>query len=59
MKAVIGCLAGMMVAYLAGAFVMWDFNPGDWPEGARFAVAALALPFSIGGAVANKFEGKV
>lgn len=28
------------------AYVMWDFNPGNWPEKARFSIAVFGVPLA-------------
>jgi hypothetical protein len=34
---------GPIFAYVAGAFVVWDLNPGNWRSDGRYAVALLAV----------------
>lgn len=41
-----GALVGVFVAYLLGAFAVWDLNPGHWDSVARLICAALIFPTS-------------
>jgi len=35
------------LSYLIGAFVAWDFYPGNWDSFGRYLIAVLALTMSI------------
>lgn len=51
MKKLARCaIAGLLpylVLYLFGAFIAWDFQPGDWPVEGRFFLAMSALLSSL------------
>jgi hypothetical protein len=36
-----------VIVYLCFAFVLWDFNPGNWHEAARFICVVLAISGTI------------
>jgi hypothetical protein len=35
--------APLVLAYLGVSFVMWELNPANWPEGARFVTVIIGL----------------
>ena len=37
----LGFALGFSLPYLAGAFVAWDFNPGDWGPRWRYIIGVL------------------
>jgi hypothetical protein len=39
--------APAIIIYLCFAFVLWDFNPGNWHEAARFICVVLAISGTI------------
>lgn len=47
-----GALAGVLLAYLFGAFVAWDLDVGEWLAPWRFIVAlgAFILALALGDA---------
>ena len=47
MKHVIPIILSCLIAYLTGAFILYEYNPGQWPEASRAVVvyAAVALLF--------------
>ena len=38
--AFVGVLA---LSYALGAFIIWNANPGEWPQSARFIIGAFAF----------------
>lgn len=41
----------MLFIYGMGAFILWQWNPRWWEEGARFAVAFFGTVFALAGVV--------
>jgi hypothetical protein len=42
-KAALASTSTLMLAWLFGAFVAWDFNPGNWAADYRFRVAFFGV----------------
>ena len=36
-----------IATYLSVGFILWDFSPGSWSHGARFALVWVAVLLSI------------
>ena len=47
MKTILAAIAGLCTTYLAFVFVMWEFNPGEWNEVARFICVWLGILASV------------
>jgi len=46
-------IAVMLLGYLLGSFVVWDYNPGNWDFGIRVAAVTLSTFFAAGISMAN------
>lgn len=46
-NATIAFFGWIVVVFLVGAFVAWDFNPAHWPSEGRFIVALFGLTSGI------------
>jgi hypothetical protein len=51
MKRVCLALAVFPSVYLLGAFIAWDFNPGNWDASARAFVVFFAIWIAAGVAI--------
>ncbi len=52
----VSCLA---VVYLMGVFIVWDWNPGKWPDVGRFVFAWIGGCGSIGAGCALYFKDQM
>ncbi len=43
LSALAGGASADLLLYLTGAFIAWDFNPGNWPQEGRFLLALMGL----------------
>lgn len=48
--------AGLLVPYLAGAFIAWEANPGAWDSAGRYVVAMFGIGFAV---IAAGFVGQM
>ena len=43
--------AGLLVPYLAGAFIAWEANPGAWEPAGRYVIAVFSISAAIAACV--------
>jgi len=57
MRIFLGVLIGVVITYILGAIIAWDYNPGEWNGLWRFLCVCFAIFWGvIGGMIGNDYK---